>query len=369
MGQLVSGGKNNQSWGRRGPALIGASVILLLLSAAPAVAKTFKVKNNNDSGNGSLRKTLTKTNDGDTIFVPGRVYTLTSGELTVKDAITIKGAGARKTIISAAKNSQVFNVNAGLSKVTFAKLKITKGYSPDDDGAGIRSESSLTLKNVAITKNRVEPSSINYGGGVHTVEDLTIRNSLVSQNTAYNGGGLSVEGIAKVIDTTLANNTAGDPESNGNSGAIETDDGIFIDSTIVGNRCFNGTGCGGAFHGSNNTFKGTIIGRNFSFQTNGQPAGSPGNPGAFNSCSEAGVSSGHNLTDDPTCMLEELSDINTSTFNLGKLKNNGGQTDTMMPAKSSPAYNGGAKTCTAKDQRGVKRPQGKRCDIGAVERN
>ena len=45
----------------------------------------------------------------------------------------------------------------------------------------------------------------------------------------------------------------------------------------------------------------------------------------------------------------------------------GGITPALMPAANSPALNVGA-SCTATDQRGVARPQGPGCDIGAVER-
>jgi hypothetical protein len=55
---------------------------------------------------------------------------------------------------------------------------------------------------------------------------------------------------------------------------------------------------------------------------------------------------------------------------LGRLKNNGGPTATMALGSDSAAIGGvpsrGAH-CPATDQRGVRRPQGKACDIGAFE--
>ena len=54
---------------------------------------------------------------------------------------------------------------------------------------------------------------------------------------------------------------------------------------------------------------------------------------------------------------------------LGFLADNGGSTKTMWPKTSSPAIDSGDDTmCPATDQRGVARPQGIHCDIGAVER-
>jgi len=58
---------------------------------------------------------------------------------------------------------------------------------------------------------------------------------------------------------------------------------------------------------------------------------------------------------------------------LGLLQDNGGPSFTMMPGKDSAALEAGnATTCASapvdnRDQRGVLRPQGVGCDIGAVE--
>ncbi len=59
----------------------------------------------------------------------------------------------------------------------------------------------------------------------------------------------------------------------------------------------------------------------------------------------------------------------TTAPNLGSLGNYGGPTPTRMPNPGSPAID--TTTCTnapLTDQRGVARPQGTSCDIGAVER-
>jgi hypothetical protein len=52
--------------------------------------------------------------------------------------------------------------------------------------------------------------------------------------------------------------------------------------------------------------------------------------------------------------------------------NNGGPVKTMALLKKSPAINagsrGGQTACLGADARGVARPQGRRCDIGAYER-
>ena len=80
------------------------------------------------------------------------------------------------------------------------------------------------------------------------------------------------------------------------------------------------------------------------------------------------VSAGHNLDDDGTCGLGSAGDVVADAL-LGPLAANGGATLTHLPADDSPAVEGGqAGPCEVDvDQRGVARPQGDACDIGAVE--
>jgi hypothetical protein len=54
---------------------------------------------------------------------------------------------------------------------------------------------------------------------------------------------------------------------------------------------------------------------------------------------------------------------------LGSLADNGGPTRTLAPAAGSSAIDTGldGPTCPGHDQRGIPRPQGSHCDIGAVE--
>jgi hypothetical protein len=52
---------------------------------------------------------------------------------------------------------------------------------------------------------------------------------------------------------------------------------------------------------------------------------------------------------------------------LGPLTNNDGPTETHALVAGSPAIDAAGATCSATDQRGIARPQGADCDIGAVE--
>ena len=85
------------------------------------------------------------------------------------------------------------------------------------------------------------------------------------------------------------------------------------------------------------------------------------------------VSLGYNLENGTDCGFKSTGDLqNTSPeFSSGEtLQNNGGNTDTLAPEPTSPAVDAipaGTPFCNGTDQRGVARPQGAGCDIGAVE--
>jgi hypothetical protein len=120
--------------------------------------------------------------------------------------------------------------------------------------------------------------------------------------------------------------------------------------------------------------------KNFGFENNGQPAGSAANPGAQNNCDGPNptryVSAGHNLGGTHDCGLTRSSDQENVNPRLGQLQDNGGPTDTLALKPRSRAIDhaspmplgSGVTACPKADQRGVKRPQGRRCDIGAFER-
>jgi hypothetical protein len=82
------------------------------------------------------------------------------------------------------------------------------------------------------------------------------------------------------------------------------------------------------------------------------------------------ASGGYNLEDANTCGFTQPSDITNTNPLLGPLANNGGPTQTMALMPGSPAIDHGgtaANGCPPTDQRGVTRPQGPVCDIGAFE--
>jgi hypothetical protein len=90
---------------------------------------------------------------------------------------------------------------------------------------------------------------------------------------------------------------------------------------------------------------------------------------AVDNCNGSIVSLGHNLTDDASCGPLLASDLLVADAMLGPLQDNGGPTETHDLVIGSPAIDAGSVDCPPPDtdQRGVARPQGADCDIGAVE--
>ena len=90
-------------------------------------------------------------------------------------------------------------------------------------------------------------------------------------------------------------------------------------------------------------------------------------------CSGFPTSNDYNLDSDGSCNLDQPNDKpNNPNANLGPLQNNGGPTEPHAQLVGSPANDGASckdmdNNDVTQDQRGVSRPQGSACDIGAYE--
>jgi hypothetical protein len=115
-----------------------------------SVPGTLTVLTTLDKGPGSLRDTLTRAKDGDTIvFDPclnGQTITLTSDQLTLNKNLDIEGPGASLLAVSGNDTFRVFDVSQGRT-VTIAGLTITHGL-----GAG--EPATLTVTGSSITDNQ-----------------------------------------------------------------------------------------------------------------------------------------------------------------------------------------------------------------------
>jgi hypothetical protein len=233
-----------------------------------------------------------------------------------------------------------------LTDVTFI------GNSAENLGGGLFNEGTASLNNVTLGSN-----SANGAGGIlnSNTGSLVLSNSTLHDNTAEKGGGgLSSNGNAQLDNVTLSGNT-----SLGTGGGLL----VFIGTTKMANVTMsnNSASLGGGIRigGGTITLRNTILAN--------APTGS--------NCSVAGGalgSAGSNLSNDNTCtaFFTAVGDLNNTNAVLGPLQTNPpGTTATHALGSGSPAIDGVLNPCPppSTDQRGVSRPQGPKCDIGAFE--
>jgi hypothetical protein len=217
-----------------------------------------------------------------------------------------------------------------------------------------------------------------------------IRASLIADNRAYSGGGLRLDAGATIINTTITGNSllALPPtaqalparpfptlfallvaEGSGWGGGIDNrggDDVVILNSTITNNHAIRGGGGLATGQGYAPLSPAVALGRmtlqNTIVAGNTSTAGEAG----CHVKDQVIQSLGHNISSDRSCFLTAAGDRPGTDPRLGRLAPNGGPTWTQALLRGSPAVDAGA-GCPSTDQRGVARPQGRRCDIGAFE--
>jgi hypothetical protein len=282
----------------------------------------------------------------DTITLAAGTYNIGTdiGSLEINDSsggITITGPGASTTILDG-NGTTGFATCCGTvdvgpsSPITIAGVTIQ-----NSGGDGLTDNGDVTLRDSIVQNNAgagIESTNIRL-----VVSGTTISGNGTTANTFENNAGLYNEADLSAVNTTIANNN-GWGFSNDFSGAIGT---TLTNVTIAGNN-LSGIQSLDTFNVVN-----TITANN----TGGDCASS----GNINSL-------GHNLASDASCGFVGPGDLNSVDPLLGPLANNGGPTPTMALGPGSPAIDAGDDTaCPSTDQRGVTRPQGPHCDIGAFE--
>ena len=257
------------------------------------------------------------------------------------------------------QNSFFRGVRSGTARVTVDRSVITNNTAVNGGGLSNGFDLSGTyVLELAVMASEVSENTasgagfqVGNGGGIYSVNGSeTIANTTVSGNAATGtgsaisglGGGLMNSGLSGVTGTlsiagsTIASNHAAN--AGGGIGAIPFDGGAVTDvthSAVAYNTGATGSGCAAI---------GTTI-----------------------------TSNGHNVEDTDTCALDQPTDLVTTDPLLGDLLPNGGPTRTRALLPGSPAIDAGDDAVCAVppiaglDQRGVSRPQGAACDIGAYE--
>ena len=337
----------------------------------------------------------------------------TSGGNSGNGAVTMRGTGPATLTVSEGS----FNANAAGGNGTATVSSGQGGGGAIDffasTGAVSISASSFT-SNTAGGDGGAGTSSGQGGGGaveVDTDGSLAIASSSFTANEAGGNGGTggasgsgeggavsffgeSATSLLSISASTFSGNDAGGsegPEGSGEGagGAIEVDGEGSVslaDATLQGNNANHGAGGGITTELAtslvNDTFSGNAstggIGGNIQVGTEGSvnlkntivaegaaPMGADcaGPAAKF-------ISGGHNIEDTTPsqCGLGASGDQVGVKPLLGPLKGNGGPVATEALLTGSPAIDAGDNSgCPATDARGVLRPAGAACDIGAFE--
>lgn len=307
---------------------------------------------------------------------------------------------------------------------SFIQDNTATGGNADGGGIEFRAASgssvTMTLNHTRVLNNTAANGTGPSGGGISAIVYpggagvVTINDSTIAGNQAQYGGGL-MAGVnmgtpfgslnVSVNRSTISHNTAADPAGvSADGGGIETYNATLTltNSTVSGNTVTAATyssgggmwmgGYADAYPSVLNLFNSTVTGNsagggggisnyldagNASATVNAVNSIVAGNaaPAGGNCLAEGGTftSLGYNLENTDTCSFDQPTDQPTTDPLLGPLANNGGPTETHALLTGSPAIDAASNAvCAAApvsgvDQRGVSRPQGAVCDVGAYE--
>lgn len=273
-----------------------------------------------------------------------------TGDLDITDDLELVGLSADESVIHANGGDRVIDVHSGAT-VTLRNLGLTGGAAIDNlEGGGLRNNGgTVLLDRVAVSNNvagngggianssgslRIIASSITgnsttaggSGGGISNEAELVLENVTISGNHADAGGGILAQGgNATLTNVTLYSNSA----TNAGGGINSDGTSLTMSNTILaGNQAATGPNCGFAIR-----------------------------------------STGHNLLGDLTdCSVlgETVSNVIVEDAAMDILSANEADTFSHLPLDTSAAIDAGD-CAVATDQRGVERPVGTACDIGALE--
>jgi len=368
----------------------------------------FLVLNDADAGLGSLRTALTTANSqpgpdfitfDPTFFAVPRTISLQTVLPSITERVYVNGTGAGQLTVrrdpGAATSFRVFTVsNKANDAVEISGMTITGGNSTvDGGGILVDVDSSLVLNRVVVNGNKTSFD----GGGIAgwqnsaiVLYDSTVSGNSSGPGTNDDGGGIySIGRTVEPIRSTISGNSS--PAGQGGGIYMGTPDGIVFmaNSTVSGNSAGGG---GGGLYLANLTrtyvWNSTITANS---ATGGKGGGIMRVPasaeildvyssvvsGNFNATA-ADISAGGTVDLNYSAIgsatgftLSGAKNLPFGTnLKLGLLANNGGPTQTHLPAFDSPLFNTGKDRSGGffpDDQRGNPRQVGAAVDIGAVE--
>jgi hypothetical protein len=300
-----------------------------------------------------------------TFAVSGTIY---GGGWDLTSDATIDGGGSITIDASGiGGGSRHLLVESGAT-VTLAGLTLTGGTA--QYSGSIYNHGTLTIQRTSILDNAASAQ----GGGIYNQSGgvLTVRDSTIAGNFGGTGGGLYVEtgSAALVTGSTISGNLATGAGAAYVSGTL-----VLANSTVAGNSAE--AGAGGIVVSGGSASLGLL---NVTVTGN---AGTAGGDGLAAEDASAVTVRNTIIAGNGDTQTSGTLDVNANSVIaasasalLGPLADNGGPTRTakLLPTGAAAIDAGDDATCAAApvsgvDQRGLPRPSGAHCDIGAVERD
>ncbi len=269
---------------------------------------------------------------------------------------------------------------AGLS-VSGGKAKITLGILCCGGGPVFRVEEGASL---SLSRLKLDHGDWAWGGAILNEGTLTVTDTTFSNNLAWSGGAIENRDTLTVVNSTFSGNSADEGGAIENEGTLTVLNSTFSENSALEGGAINNYG--GTLRVVNSTFSGNSADDDYPIWGGSSIASSSGtatlvntilaNSASDNNCKgEVIVDGGYNIDDGRSCGFSEANHSLTRTDPdlASRLVDNGGPTKTLALLRGSPALNAipdgknGCGTRVTTDQRGIVRPQGSGCDIGAFE--
>lgn len=211
--------------------------MLAVALAGNASAATIKVCPDADRCFTSIQAAIDAAGSGDKIKIAAGTY---QGSLLINEDITLDGAGAGQTTISADADKRVIAIAAG-SSVLIKGVTVSGGninanclvdpdVDPYADGGGIFNRGSLKLFDTSVSAN-----AATKGGGIYNEGTLTVRKSDVTGNRAHGGCGFDIGVGAGIFNTSSGLVTLSTSSVSGNVAGFGNG-GIYNDGTLTVDR-------------------------------------------------------------------------------------------------------------------------------------
>jgi CSLREA domain-containing protein len=357
------------------------------------------------------------------VAADGAVDPAATGDLDLTDHVEIVGLGL--PAVGGGDAQRIFEVPAGVA-ASIDGLRIRHGVAPGDIGGALLVAGDLTLvrstvsdsvsnaggaialdarsvplnapvlPRVSINESRIENNRASRGGAIAAMGGtLLLSGSTLVGNHGTSGGAIQASGDAHVVILGARLSDNGATEGRGGGLLADASDVTVDETAFVRNTATDG---GAALYAVNSA---SLVVRTSTLSANASETGAGAELGAAatgslsyatvvgtalagpftvdntivsgGGCTAGVVSAGHNIDSGTSCAFAATGDMSGVDPRLAPLDENDpapshafhvllDDSPAIDHADSAPAV------CFGNDQRGVPRPQGPGCDIGAYER-